>query len=73
MKNILYHIIIFFGFSTLVGAQGQKQVSITTGIMVEKDIDVPLAGAKAVLIEKGKEIANVITKSDGIITFTLQP
>lgn len=73
MKNILYLIIIFFGFSTLVGAQGQKQVSITTGIMVEKDIDVPLAGAKAVLIEKSKEIANVITKSDGIITFTLQP
>ncbi|MCX7985939.1 MAG: hypothetical protein N2662_03270, partial [Bacteroidales bacterium] len=53
--------------------QGTKNVTITTGIIVEKELDVALPGAKAVLYEKGKEVSSVITKSDGIITFTLQP
>ncbi|MGC8824927.1 MAG: hypothetical protein ACP5PZ_10115 [Bacteroidales bacterium] len=73
MRKILYFLSIFLYFPYLVTGQGQKQVSITTGISVEKDIDVPLSGAKATLYEKGKEIASVVTKSDGIVTFTLQP
>lgn len=73
MKKWIFVCVLIFGQPVTALLQAQSKASITTGIMVEKDIDVPLSGAKAILYEKGKEIANVVTKSDGIITFSLQP
>jgi len=73
MRKLLFGLILIFCQPVFLSGQTQRKVTITTGIMVEKDIDVPLSGAKAILYEKGKEITNVITKADGIITFSLQP
>jgi hypothetical protein len=59
--------------SSIYGQPAKKEVTITTGIIVEKDINMPLAGAKAILYENNNQISTVITKSDGIVTFTLLP
>ncbi len=59
--------------SVIMFGQNEKKVTITTGIIIESDIDIPLAGAQATLFENGKSISKTITKADGIVTFTLQP
>ena len=67
--SILNYLLIYSQQNT----SQQNNVTITTGIIVEKEPDKPMQGAKAVLYEKGKEIESVITKTDGIVTFKLNP
>jgi epidermal growth factor receptor substrate 15 len=64
--------ILLFSLISL-SVYGQKQATITTAFVVEKDIDVGLAGVTAKLFETGKEISSTVTNADGVVSFKLVP
>jgi hypothetical protein len=65
--------IIFFALILSLQAIGQKTATITTAIVVEKDVDVGLTGVTAKLFQTGKEISSVTTNAEGVVTFKLEP
>jgi len=73
MKKWIFVCVLIFGQPVTALLQAQSKASITTGIMVEKDIDVPLSGAKAILYEKGMKLQMSLQNPTELLPFRCNP